>query len=76
MVIPIVICAVCFAAGASAAALWLPDLAQGSVGGVAFVVVCGLIGAALSAAGLDIYEIVREMGRDGLARDSEFSPSV
>jgi hypothetical protein len=58
IVVPIVVCTVCFAAGAVATARWLPDLARGPVGGLAFLTVCGLIGAALSLAGLDIYEIV------------------
>jgi hypothetical protein len=62
IVVPIVICTACFAAGSVAAARWLPDLARGPRGGLAFLTVCGLIGAALSLAGLNIYEIVELRG--------------
>ncbi len=41
-----------------AASRWLPELAPGPVGGLAFFAVCGLLGASLAVFGLDIYGIV------------------
>jgi hypothetical protein len=63
MLIPVLILAAGMSAGAVAGARWLPDLAPGSVGGLAFFVVCGLIGAAVGLVGLHIYEIVEELNR-------------
>ncbi|HEV3319780.1 MAG TPA: hypothetical protein VG053_08655 [Solirubrobacteraceae bacterium] len=59
MVIPAVIFVVCFFAGVWASTRWLPPLAEGAVGGIAFFGVCGLLGAALGLAGLHIYSIIR-----------------
>lgn len=59
MVIPAVIFVVCFCAGVWGSTRWLPPLAEGAVGGIAFFGVCGLLGAALGLAGLHIYSIVR-----------------
>jgi hypothetical protein len=56
--VPIVNFAACLVAGAFAGSQWLPSLAAGPVGGVAFFAVCGLLGAALGVIGLHIYEIV------------------
>jgi hypothetical protein len=61
MVIPAVIFVVCFFAGVWASTRWLPPLAEGAVGGIAFFGVCGLLGAALGLTGLHIYSIVRTM---------------
>jgi hypothetical protein len=47
--------------GVLASARWLPDLAPGQVGGLAFFVVCGLIGAAAGLLGVHIYSIVQEL---------------
>jgi predicted phage tail protein len=66
--IPIVIFVVCISAGVFAGSRWLPDLAGGTIGGLAFFVVCGLLGASLGVAGLQIYSIVRQqelLGRLG-----------
>jgi hypothetical protein len=60
MLIPIVIFVACFCAAVFASSRWLPDLATGTVGGLAFFVVCGLLGAALAVAGLNIYTIVKQ----------------
>ncbi len=49
------------AVGAAASSRWLPDLAPGTAGGFAFVVVCGLLGAALATAGLQVYIVVRAL---------------
>jgi hypothetical protein len=56
--VPIVIFLVCLAGGVWASSRWLPELAPGRVGGIAFFAVCGLLGAAAAVFGLDIYGIV------------------
>lgn len=66
--IPVVIFVVCVSAGVFASSRWLPDLGGGTIGGLAFFVVCGLLGAALGLVGLQIYFIVRQaevLGRIG-----------
>jgi hypothetical protein len=66
--VPIVIFVVCVSAGVFAGTRWLPDLASGTIGGLAFFVVCGLLGAALGLVGLQIYAMVRQaelLGRIG-----------
>ncbi len=50
--------AVCLLAGVFAASTWLPELASGTVGGLAFFVVCGLSGSAFGVVGLQIYSAV------------------
>jgi hypothetical protein len=65
MVIPAVIFFACVGAGVVAASRWLPDLAVGPVGGLAFFVVCGLLSAAFGLAGLHIYSIVSELNHLG-----------
>jgi hypothetical protein len=52
---------VCFGVGLTAAANWLPGLAVGRVGGMAFVTVCVLLGAALGMVGLHIYTLIDEL---------------
>lgn len=76
MLIPIVIFVACFGGGAVAAARLLPDLGPGSVAGLAFFAVCGLLAAALASAGLNIYEIVRELSDRGFGGFSEASPDL
>jgi hypothetical protein len=58
--VPIVVFVVCFCAGVFASSRGLPGLAAGSVGGLAFLAVCGLLGASLAVVGLNIYEIARD----------------
>jgi hypothetical protein len=65
MLIPVLIFGVCFCAGVGAAARWLPSLAEGAVGGLAFFLVCGLLGAALGLVGLHIYSIVEALDTAG-----------
>jgi len=65
MVILIVVAVVCFVAGVTAASQWLPDLADGSVGAIAFFVVCGLSGAALGLIGVNVDSMVRELKEGG-----------
>jgi hypothetical protein len=42
-------------------ARWLPGLAGGQVGGLAFLAVCGLLGISLALVGIHAYEIVRAL---------------
>jgi hypothetical protein len=52
---------VCFGVGLTAAANWLPDLAPGPVGGMAFLAVCLLLGAALAMVGLHTYTLIDDL---------------
>jgi hypothetical protein len=61
MPLPALIAAVCLFAGVAAAVRWLPDLAEGAIGGLAFFAVCGLLGAALALLGLHVYLIVESL---------------
>ena len=63
MLVPILIVVACLAAGTLAAARWLPELAPGQVGGLAFFVVTGLLAAALALAGLHIYTLINQLDR-------------
>ena|ERR1700691_4625545 len=65
MPIPVVIFAVCLCAGVAAGVRWLPNLATGPVGGLAFFAVCGLLGAALAVLGLHIYSTVENLNGFG-----------
>lgn len=58
MLVPVVIYVLCLSAGAAVSAQWLPALAPGPIGGVAFFLVCGLLGGALGVVGLRLYGIV------------------
>ncbi|HEV3048423.1 MAG TPA: hypothetical protein VGY13_13805 [Solirubrobacteraceae bacterium] len=60
MLTPVLIFLVAAVAGSWAASRWLPDLAAGPVGGLAFFLVCGLAGAALGLIGMHVYLMVRE----------------
>jgi hypothetical protein len=62
MLIPVAIYIGCLCVGLFASAHWLPDLADGTVGGLAFFAVCGLLGAASALVGLHIYSIVHGLG--------------
>jgi hypothetical protein len=61
--VPVLIFLAGLNAGVLVCARWLPDLAPGRVGGLAFFVVCGLIGAAVGLIGVHIYLMVEEVGR-------------
>jgi hypothetical protein len=61
--IPVLIFLGAMSVGVLASARWLPDLAPGQVGGLAFLVVCGLLGAALGLAGVHVYLVVEELNR-------------
>lgn len=63
MLVPIIIAVACFAAGVIPASRWLPDLAEGPFGTIAFFVVCGLCGAVLAIVGIYVYLIVRDFER-------------
>ncbi len=61
VLVPALIFVVCLCAGVWASSRWLPPLADGPVGGLAFFAVCGLLGAGLGLVGLRIYGIVRTL---------------
>jgi hypothetical protein len=65
MLIPVLIFVVAFVAAVAASSRWLPDLAAGSVGGLAFFVVCGLLGAAAGLLGVQTYNLVEETNLGG-----------
>src|ERR1700685_118502 len=65
MVVLVLIAVACFVAGAIAAARWLPDLAEGQVGTMAFFVICGLCGAVVSLFGLNIDAMIKQAERLG-----------
>jgi hypothetical protein len=77
MAVPVVIFVACLSAGVFASSNWLPNLAAGSAGGLAFFAVSGLIGGALAVVGLRVYMIVEEthngtsgfLNRDVVAND-------
>jgi hypothetical protein len=59
--VPILVFVLCLGGGAVAAGQWLPDIEAGVTGGLAFFVVCGLLGLALALFGMHIYLIVHEL---------------
>jgi len=65
VLIPAAVFVVCLVVGVGASARWLPDLAAGPIGGLAFFVVCGLLGAALALVGLHVYSIVEGLSHSG-----------
>jgi hypothetical protein len=65
MGVPILIIGVTFIGAGVFAAQWLPPLAPGRVGALAFVTVCVLLGVTLAIVGIHIYEIVRALDAIG-----------
>jgi hypothetical protein len=63
LLVPALIFVACFGGGVFAATSWLPDLAEGPVGGMAYFVACGLIGASLGLLGLHVYLTVEQLER-------------
>jgi hypothetical protein len=61
VVVPALVFLVCFCGGVWASTQWLPGLARGPVGDIAFFAICGLIGAGLGVVGLHIYLTAREL---------------
>jgi hypothetical protein len=66
--VPVIIFAACFVAGSVAGTLWLPSLAAGATGGLAFFAVCGLLGAGLGVIGLHLYVVVELIESSGLGK--------
>jgi len=60
MLVLVIIAIACFLAGAMAASRWLPDLAAGPVGTMAFFVICGLCGAVVGLFGLNIDAMIKQ----------------
>ncbi len=63
MFIPVLVFLGAMSVGVLASARWLPDLADGRVAGIAFFLVCGMLGAALGLASMHIYAVVEELNR-------------
>lgn len=61
MFIPVLIFLGAMSVGVLASARWLPDLGYGQVAGLAFFLVCGMLGAALGLVGVHVYEVVEEL---------------
>lgn len=80
--IPVLVFLACFGGAIVASARWLPDLGPGRVGGLAFFVVVGLIGAAAGILGLDVYSTVREIefsrsdGSSGLGKSFAIASGI
>ena len=55
----------CFIVGIYTSTRWLPGLAGGTVGGLAFFAVCGLLALALAVVGLSIEDAVRAFEDEG-----------
>jgi hypothetical protein len=66
----------CFGVGLTTAARWLPDLAPGRVGGLAFVTVCLLLGAALSVIGLHAYTLIDELKHTAGESEAEILATI
>jgi hypothetical protein len=62
VLVPVLVFLACVSAGAVTAARRLPDLGEGTIGGLAFLIVCCLLGAALGIVGLRIYGIAHALG--------------
>jgi hypothetical protein len=58
---PILIFLAGFLAGAIAPARWLPDVGDGRVAGLAFLLICGLLGIVVALVAVHVYEIVRQL---------------
>jgi hypothetical protein len=71
MYVSLLVFLVCFGAGVGASARWLPDLAVGRVGGLAFFATCGLLATALSLVGVHVYELVEELNRSFPEKDAK-----
>jgi hypothetical protein len=61
VLVPALVFLACFGGGIFAATRWLPELARGPVGGIAFFAICGLLAAGLGIVGLHIYLLAREI---------------
>jgi hypothetical protein len=76
MGVPILIFVVGFGVGSALPARWLPDLGEGQVAGVAFLVVCGLVGMVFALVALHVYEIVRQLDSAGALGVGNAKPDV
>jgi hypothetical protein len=70
MLVLIIVAVVCFVAGVYSSSRWLPELADGPVGSVAFFVICGLSGAAIGLIGIHVDSVIRSLERSGLGGKS------
>jgi hypothetical protein len=74
--VPILIFVVGFGVGSALPARWLPDLGEGRVAGVAFLVVCGLVGMVFALVALHVYELVRQLDTAGSLGVGNAKPDV
>ncbi len=59
--VPLIVVVACFAGGVWATMRWLPPLAEGPVGTLAYYGVCLLAGGALALVGLEVWEIIHAL---------------
>jgi len=71
MVVLIVVTVACFGAGVVAVSRYLPELADGPAGTLAFFVICGLSGAAVGLVGLHVYLTIRQLEETSRGQFSE-----
>jgi hypothetical protein len=77
MLVPVLIFLGAMSVGVLASARWLPDLAEGQVAGLAFFLVCGLLGAALGLVGVHVYSLVEALNHlSGLPGDNFTKGSI
>ncbi|HUA11690.1 MAG TPA: hypothetical protein VMA83_06770 [Solirubrobacteraceae bacterium] len=56
--VPLIVVVVCFAGGVWATLRWLPPLARGPAGTLAYYGVCVLAGGVLAIVGLEVWEVI------------------
>jgi hypothetical protein len=73
MLVPALVFVACFVIGAMAATRWLPELAPGPAGGMAFFAVDGLLAGVLALAGLHVYLAIRTTELRGLGATKAYT---
>ncbi len=72
----IVVAVGCFAAGSFGVYWWLPELAPSPSGRIAFVSVCGLVGAATALVGITVDGVVRELQKSEYGHIGRFEVAI
>ena len=73
---PILIFLAGFLIGAIAPARWLPDVGDGRVAGLAFLLICGLLGIVVALVAVHVYEIVRQLDNAAALGLADEKPDV
>jgi hypothetical protein len=73
---PILIFLAGFLVGAIVPARWLPDVGDGRVAGVAFLLICGLVGIVVALVAVHVYEIVRQLNNAAALGLADEKPDV